>query len=330
MGKKNLIPEFTENSKGLLEGLFKVSPMGLLKALNDFLTNKYPKVEYTEDYIYAEGTIPIMLIAHVDTVFREPIRNFWYNERKMSYKGLIGLGADDRAGVFSIIQIIHRGYRPYVLFTTEEETGGYGAHMFTMEHPVPPNIKYMIELDRAGNNDCVFYECDNRSFVDYVESYGFSEAIGSFTDISIIMPDWEIAGVNLSIGYQHEHTANETLFLRPMYNTINKVCKMLDNAVFCDGYKFIPSKEYLQWISLTNQYKSDLDDDKLLNCSFCNKIYYEWEDFPLDMDGVKIHICPECLAQDPHIKQCEKCYDLFYTNNMKERVCNKCRGILKM
>ena len=46
-----------------------------------------------------------MLIAHVDTVFRQPIRQFTYNEKRAVYKGKEGLGADDRAGVFAIIQI---------------------------------------------------------------------------------------------------------------------------------------------------------------------------------------------------------------------------------
>ena len=121
--------------------------------------------------------------------------------RDLAIKGKEGLGADDRAGVFAIIQILRKKYRPYVLFTTDEEMGGYGAHIFVEAHPVAPNIKYMIELDRAGERDCVFYECENFTFMDYVESFGFKQAIGSFTDISIIMPEWEIAGVNLSGSY---------------------------------------------------------------------------------------------------------------------------------
>ena len=91
MGKKVLVPEFTENCRGLLEGLFKISEVGLLKALGDFVSNKYSNVEITEDYVYAEGNIPVMLIAHVDTVFRQPIRQFTYNERRAVYKGKEGL-----------------------------------------------------------------------------------------------------------------------------------------------------------------------------------------------------------------------------------------------
>lgn len=332
MGKRYTIPEFTSNNKALLEGLFKVSEFGLLKSLGSYLKGKYPKVEENKDYIYAEGSVPIMLIAHLDTVFRQPIRQFWYNEKKCVYKGLCGLGADDRAGVFAILQILQRGFRPYILFTTGEESGGYGANMFTLDHPIPPNIKYMIELDRAGENDCVFYECDNQSFIAYVESFGFKEAIGSFTDISIIMPDWYIAGVNLSIGYHHEHTMNEDLNIRTLFRTIDKVCNMLYNANEAEYYKFIPSKEYLNWIDLISKYDSpyEFDDEKIINCSFCNKPYYDWEDYPIEIEGIKMHTCPECLAQDPNIRQCEKCYNLFYSTNIKERVCNKCKNLTNL
>lgn len=329
MGKKILVPEFTENCRGLLEGLFKISPVGLMKAVSDFLQNKYSNVEATEDYVYAEGSIPVMLIAHLDTVFREPIRFFTYDEKRAVYKGMFGLGADDRAGVFAIIQIIQKGYRPYILFTMDEEIGGLGAYAFTEKYPIAPAIKYMIELDRANENDCVFYECENLTFTEYVESFGFKEARGSFTDISIIMPVWEVAGVNLSVGYHNEHTVKEDLHIATLYDTIHKVCWMLDNINEADFYKFIPSKEYLQWTTLTKQYKW-AEDDQLINCSFCNHLYYDWEDFPLEIEGIKVHVCPECLSQDPHIRQCEKCYNLFYSNNIKERVCDKCRCRLKI
>ena len=33
----------------------------------------------------------------------------------------------------------------------------------------------MIELDRRGKNDCVFYDCYCPDFIEYVEQFGFEE-----------------------------------------------------------------------------------------------------------------------------------------------------------
>ena len=64
MGKKILVPEFTENCRCLLEGVFKMSPVGLMKAVSDFLQNKYSNVaarsfistgiaQFTDNLIFA-------------------------------------------------------------------------------------------------------------------------------------------------------------------------------------------------------------------------------------------------------------------------------------
>ena len=37
----------------------------------------------------------------------------------------------------------------------------------------PIDLKYIIELDRRGSDDCVFYQCDNHEFDAYVEKFGF-------------------------------------------------------------------------------------------------------------------------------------------------------------
>ena len=85
----------------------------------------------------------------------------------------------------------------------------------------------------------VYFTHENREFISYVESFGFVEAFGTSTDIKHICPVWNIAGVNLSIGYKDEHTENETLDVNIMFNTISKVKEMLDDSNNLDvAFKF--------------------------------------------------------------------------------------------
>ena len=94
----------------------------------------------------------------------------------------------------------------------------------------------MIELDRQGYKECVFYDCDNPDFEKYVNSFGFNTETGTFTDISIICPEWGVAGVNLSVGYLWEHSYIEHFYSEMWYDTYRKVVRMLDDK---DGYKKI-------------------------------------------------------------------------------------------
>ena len=60
----------------------------------------------------------------------------------------------------------------------------YGAIKATKKLSIP-DIKYIIEFDRRGENDCVFQDCGNETFMNYVESFGFKTARGSYSDISL-------------------------------------------------------------------------------------------------------------------------------------------------
>ena len=200
---------------------------------SDFLNRFYPLIIETEDYIIAEGDIPIALVAHLDTVFDDECKEgFIYRY----FNGVMwhphGAGFDDKAGVFSIFKILKDGYLPHVIFTTDEEKGSLGAQRLVNdlnEHPFG-DLKYMIELDRANEYDCVFYRCTNGQFISYIESFGFVEAFGTSSDINHICPVWNVAGADLSIGYKDQHTVNETLDINMMFNTISKVKEMLDDV----------------------------------------------------------------------------------------------------
>ena len=87
-----------------------------------------------------------------------------------------------------------------MLFCEDEETGGHGARAFT-QSGIAADVHYIVEMDRRGDNDAVFYECDNPEFTEFVCSFGFSEEAGSFSDISVIAPYLKRAAVNISAGY---------------------------------------------------------------------------------------------------------------------------------
>ena len=252
----------------LFERLVSLSQKELKKAMAQYLKAKYENVVFTKDYLVAIGDIPIALVAHLDTVFKTPVSDLYYDQRKGVLWSPDGLGADDRAGVFAILKILQDGYRPSVIFTTDEEQGGLGASALA-QIPCPiPNLKYMIELDRRGSNDCVFYDCYCPEFVDYVESFGFCEKWGSFSDISFLMGEWLVCGVNLSVGYEDEHSYTEQLFIGPLFDTIRKVKKMLSE-------KDIPDFEYDELSVATSAWWKMTDTIYGQHCSKCKILYSE-------------------------------------------------------
>lgn len=313
------------------EQIVGLSQPALKTVMRKYLVRKYgiENVKETGDYIIAFGDIPIALVAHMDTVFKQPASEIFYDTRKNVIWSPTGLGADDRAGVFAMVQIIKSGLRPHIILTTDEEIGGIGATMLGKEECPFEDLRYLIELDRRGENDCVFYDCANEEFIDYVETFGFKESFGSFSDISMIAPEWEVAAVNLSIGYRDEHTTSEVLFVSHMFNTIDKVKTMLSQDMEkVRKYAYIPSVYSFNWL---NSLKTDFK--KHYACWGCGT-YCEREDlFPVkSLDGNIDLYCLECATKgnvewcaicgepfevdpaDPDAKICKDCYEEAFRN----------------
>ena len=115
-------------------------------------------------YLYAEGTIPVLLAAHMDTVHRQPVEQICYSADGAVAMSPQGIGGDDRCGVWMILQILCTA-KCHVLFCEDEEVGCVGAKKFT-RGSLRPQVNYIVELDRRGSNDAVFYRCDNPEFED--------------------------------------------------------------------------------------------------------------------------------------------------------------------
>ena len=215
----------------LLKSLLMKTQNELHNYLVEELKKYYKNIIDNELFIAAPGDIPIVLVAHLDTVFTEESRKeilTFYDAEQGVLWSPNGLGTDDRAGVAMILWLLNTTkYRPHILFTHDEEIGGFGAKEAAKAHPFD-NIFYVIELDRMGMGECVFYNCDNKDFEKYINSFGFETDVGTFTDISFLCPIWGVAGVNLSVGYLWEHSFIETFFKYSWLDTFNKLKNMLE------------------------------------------------------------------------------------------------------
>ena len=308
----------------LIERIVGATQKELLHTLHKYLQDKYKSVTKTKDYIVAVGDIPIALVAHLDTVFAKPVKKLYYDQRKSVMWSSDGLGADDRAGVFAIIKIIQSGLRPSIIFTTDEEKGGLGAEVLSKQPCPIPNLKYMIELDRRGTNDCVFYDCYNPDFIHYIEAFGFVEAFGSFSDISWLMPAWKICGVNLSVGYEDEHSYSETLCISALYDTIDKVKNMLKAVnIPTFEYKDLSAYPYVGWSYTGTQGRTDYG----AHCAGCHNLFSEFELIPTKAanGGVKFY-CPDCVTE--HVNWCNYCGEPYErTDYSKKDMCPDCEEV---
>ena len=176
-------------------------------------------------FLYAEGNIPVLLVAHIDTVHDDIPSIICFSEDMRYVMSPQGIGGDDRCGVYMILQLI-RDFKCHVLFCEDEECGGRGANKFT-ESKIKPDVNYIVEMDRRGSNDAVFYKCDNPEFTEFVLGFGFSENHGTFTDISVIAPHLKTAAVNISAGYFNEHRQYEYIDMLAVENNIRRIGEMI-------------------------------------------------------------------------------------------------------
>ncbi len=311
-----------------LEQICSLTQKDLKNVMKKLLSKYFTSTVFTEDYLIGIGDIPIAIVAHMDTVFNEQPQGLFYDRQKNVMWASEGAGFDDRAGVYAIIRLLSKGLKPTIILTTDEESGAIGAAKLVDNIPeAPTKLKYIIQLDRRGAMDCVFYDCENDKFEKYVESFGFVTNWGSFSDISVICPVWGAAGVNLSIGYEQEHSVAEHLYVGHMLATIQKVEKMLLAADSAEEYKYICGYHWNKAYGYSEENWYDMRE-----CVYCG-----YKDFDYNMIPVKsasydktFFVCPDCVASSKNINWCPKCGEAYFDINglNDNKLCKDCEAKL--
>lgn len=224
-----------------------------------------------EHFILVKGAAPILLVAHLDTVHKHPVKNICTSADDNILMSPQGIGGDDRCGVYALVNAYESSaIKPYLLFTCNEEVGGVGAKTFVKcLDKLPPelsNLKCIVELDRKGSRDAVYYDCNNPNFEKYITSKGFETAQGSFSDISVIAPALGVAAVNLSSGYYNAHTLHEYINRKELNSTLAKVIEIVSDSARQD----FPRYEYIE--------------KKLSNLPASHYDYWDFEELTIPKD----------------------------------------------
>lgn len=138
------------------------------------------------------------------------------------------LGADDRVGVKTILDILETGLRPHILFTTDEEVGCVGSRKAVEENALEglKMASMLIQIDRGVHerswHEMVTYDFDPESHKEIFDELRktYTMATGSYTDVAVLGPHLDKPIVNVSASYMHEHTTDEFINLDAYkYNT---------------------------------------------------------------------------------------------------------------
>ena len=253
--------------------IFKMTQEELKEYLYGRLTAVYgEKYVVKEDgFLYAKGTHPVLLVAHMDTVHRQTPKEIFINLEQTKILSSEGIGGDDRCGVIIILDIIEK-IKCSVVFTEDEEIGGLGATKFgSMDFKL--NANYVVEFDRKGDNDYVFYKDYNEDFENHIKKFGFVKAYGSYSDITEIAVDYKIEAVNLSSGYYNPHTTSEYVDFSVMDDITHRAMQMIetptekfeyveDSPKIVQTYHSGDSLKYSSWYG-SSYYKKKVESVKV-------------------------------------------------------------------
>lgn len=200
------------------------------------------------------GESRILWSCHTDTVHNHEGRQTLHYDavnrilglsRKSVHNGRNCLGADDTAGVFICCQMILAGIPGHYVFHYAEESGGIGSKDLVLyESEWLALHDYAIAFDRRGTKDVVTHQWCIRTASE-VFAYSLSEALesagipgyaphsGIYTDTAEyegIIPECS----NLSVGYQREHSHNETLDIAHLFKLLDALLRLDTSALVHD------------------------------------------------------------------------------------------------
>ena len=195
-----------------------------VKALVDPYLPEGFTIDQVGNRIVKIGESETLFSCHVDTVHWDPgLQNIAFNlDSRIIYKtdGEC-LGADDGTGIWIMLMMIRNQIPGTYIFHVGEEVGGVGSkHIVQASSDLLLGVRRAIAFDRKGTTDIIDrqrgQQCCSKEFVNALAEQLNVDApskwrgtSGSFTDTANYMA-WVPECTNLSVGYESQHTGNES------------------------------------------------------------------------------------------------------------------------
>ena len=233
------------------------STLSYMRAWFEHQTTLRPNVDKWGNFwlwVGEPATVTTMWTAHTDTVDSYDLVNTSKLKKSLTVtdEGLVTLnkahkntanlarclGADDGAGCEALASLAEAGVPGLYVWFAEEESGGYGSLKWTESPPTDMGrIQRCISIDRRGYGDVVINQIGSMcasleagrwlsNSLAGVTKTPWVITSGVFTDSANLKDDIAEC-VNISCGYEHEHTENEYLDLNVL-NDLVEALKEID------------------------------------------------------------------------------------------------------
>lgn len=168
---------------------------------------------------------------------------FGYSVEK---KSPVGIGADDKNGIWVALKMLLKFKALKVAFFVGEEIGCVGSSKADMTFF--ENARFVIQCDRKGGSDFINIanstELCSNEFINAIgiENFGYKKANGFTTDVyKLKTKGLKVCCVNLSCGYYNPHTEKECTVIDELRNCRNLVEHIIRNLTEVWPHEYKPS-----------------------------------------------------------------------------------------
>ena len=145
----------------------------------------------------------------------------------------VGIGADDKNGLWIIIRLLQKRPILKVALFVQEETGCKGSKTCSLNFFT--DVPYILAVDRKGETDVVTVGkdvvlCSNDMFpTATLQKYGYECVVGGRTDVVALKErGLTIPCCNIGCGYYNAHTTEEYTIFSHLQKALSFVDELID------------------------------------------------------------------------------------------------------